>query len=148
MKRLLTLLLLATGLAGCQTAAQQQFEAAKKQCRSGKGTNVEKTRCVLDADAQISGTFRYPDLQQLRNAIVLDLAAKQDRGELTKEQADVQSAIAQAQIVSEIERRDSGRAARWAAMRGASPQPTQPSQPVMCNTTTPPGFPVQSWTCQ
>jgi hypothetical protein len=137
MKRLLISLLLATGLAGCVTAAERerQFAETKQFCESHK-VRVEAARCLNDAEDKIFGRTNHPDLVNLKHALRLELAAKVDKGQITKEEADTQFALAVSQMVSTANQRDaqSQQAAAASMAAGAAMQQANAPPPRLSTT--------------
>jgi hypothetical protein len=107
-------------LTGCASRGQRANElrqageaACAAQYPPKVGNYVVFARCIIEANNQVymSMDGRYPDLLDTMAAVRLKVAAMMDRGEMSKEDADLQISIARSQLVAEEQRRLTQRAA-------------------------------------
>jgi hypothetical protein len=116
--KLIAICALATALAGCGLAreaetkkqlaqATAQLEAAREDCRTRSFKNrTERARCQNEAEERyMLPLFPHPDLARVKMALRLSLAAKVDQGLLSAEDAELEFAKANTQLVAELERR-------------------------------------------
>jgi hypothetical protein len=165
MRKLIVLALMAV-LGGCGIAqraaleerfetAQTEMAAAKAECDQRyppprKGQQAAWATCMNTAERPILAFVPYPDLVELKFANRLAMAAKMDRGAITYEDALLESARLNSQVVSEYERRvtasravsaqESAAAAQGVAASAAASAAYKASLGVTCtrlgNTTT------------
>lgn len=119
MKKLFGVLVVGFGLAGCVMGPQstvgkddvqqreQELAAARQACGQRYGSRWSaRARCVNEAENRtLKAGFPYPDLYARRQALRVELAEKQERNELTEEEARRQFMQADAQIQREAKRR-------------------------------------------
>jgi hypothetical protein len=67
--------------------------------------SVDRARCLNEALALLRPTFPYPDLADVLMATRMDIAARADRKEITREQAELEMAKATSTAIGEEQRR-------------------------------------------
>lgn len=102
----------ALALGGCLAARMEQVgqevDADKAICRAQNFTKkVQLSQCLNNAEQRFVGVYPYPDLLQLRAATRLALSEKQDRGEISQAQAELEFA----QVITQITAQEQSRAA-------------------------------------
>jgi hypothetical protein len=130
MKRLVGVAIIGFWLAGCVAGPQstagkddsrqreQDMAAARQACGQRYGTRwTARARCVNEAeDRVLKAGSPHPDLYARRQALRIQLAERQERNELTEDEARREFMQADAQIQREA-------AARQAGARVATRQP-------------------------
>lgn len=119
------LVLLSAVLAGCvsaQSRMAKDIEVEKAACRSQNfSKKVPLARCINAAEAKAASV--YPaDLLQLRLASRMVIAEKQDKGQLTDAEAELEYAKVGAQIGSQEATRNSNDAMAAAAYQMTRPR--------------------------
>ena len=112
-------------LAGCVSTRQvkQDVDAAKDACRAQTfATKVALARCINSAEMKLSAVYDKTDLLQLRLASRLAIAEKQDRGEISDAQAELEFAQVNAQIGTQEASRNSNARIAAAASEMATPR--------------------------
>jgi hypothetical protein len=111
MRNIIIVVGLAGTLAGCVTAAQQQeqFTAAVEQCKGAGGTAVAKVQCGIAADNRIYGG--ETPLMAWKHAEMLKIALRVDKGQITKEEAQVEGAQIDAEVKLKAQQLDMQQAA-------------------------------------
>jgi len=120
---------LAAALSGCAAAQQRQVledvEASKAACRSQTfKTKVEFARCINGAEQKLAAIYNKHDLLQLRLASRLAIAEKQDKGQISDAQAELEFAQINASIGSQESSRDTSAQMAAAATAMATPRMT------------------------
>lgn len=120
---------LAAALTGCVSARQaevrQKVEAGRVECSAQNfKTKTELARCINEAERLIGTVYHHPDLLNLRMASRLAIAERQDRGELTQAQADLEFAKLGAEITSQEQGRNNSAQMAAAASAMATPRMT------------------------
>lgn len=120
---------LAAALAGCAAAQQRQVledvEASKAACRSQTfKTKVEFARCINGAEQKLAAIYNKHDLLQLRLASRLAIAEKQDKGQISDVQAELEFAQVNAGLGSQEAMRNSNAEMAAAATAMATPRST------------------------
>jgi hypothetical protein len=123
--KLVVLAAVALATVGCvsrQAQLEKQIAAEKDVCRSQTfATKVAFARCINAAEQKLSAVYDKPDLLQLRLASRIAIAEKQDKGQLTDAQAELEFAQVGAQIGTQEASRNSS--AEMAAAASASVRP-------------------------
>lgn len=126
MKFVLTAVICALVLAGCvsrRAELEKQIAADKEVCRTQKFPNkVSFARCINEAEQKLVAVYDKPDLLQLRLASRLAIAEKQDKGQLSEAQAELEFAQVNAQIGSQEASRNSNAAIAAAAVAASTPR--------------------------
>ncbi|WP_103873871.1 hypothetical protein [Bosea lathyri] len=124
--KLVVLAAVAMAMAGCvsrQAEVQKQIAADKEICRSQTfPTKVAFARCINSAEQKMSAVYDKPDLLQLRLASRLAIAEKQDKGQISDAQAELEFAQVGAQIGTQEATRNSNAEMASAASAAASPR--------------------------
>ena len=148
---LLIITSVAFGLIGCAELKRQEAEKAfvegKAQCVRQfpipPGKYTERISCVTDAyNAHLRAYDRNSDLADLQGAYESSVAVKVDRGEITREQARLETARFNSQIATQREARELARqqantnqlSAAAAFQQANRPMPLVPIQPYMMQT--------------
>ena len=119
MKRLIGAAATGLWLAGCVAGPQgtagkadiqqrqQELAAARQACAQRYGHRwTARARCVNEAeDRTLKAEIQYPDLYARNQALRVEIAAKQERHELTEEEAQRRFTEAYAELQSEGARR-------------------------------------------
>jgi hypothetical protein len=93
-KRVGIIIGLASTLAGCVTAAQQQarqeeFQAAFMECVKANTKSVARMQCEIAADNRISGG--ETPLMAVEHAQLMKVALRVDKGEISREEGNVEA---------------------------------------------------------
>lgn len=98
-------------VAGCAAVRSSNLEAAteaaqREVAKCPSAPRAEFARCANEiTNRTIKPLHPYPDLVDVVSTARLSLAVKVDRGEMSKEDADMQFAKLQSDVVGEVERR-------------------------------------------
>jgi hypothetical protein len=76
-----------------------------------KGQQAAWAACANEAERPLGAFQPYPDLLELKFANRLALSAKMDRGQITYEDAQLESAKLNSQVMAEFERRTNAKRA-------------------------------------
>lgn len=130
--KLAAVAVIALALSGCVSARMQQVgeevDAEKAICRAQNFTKkVQLSQCLNNAEQRFAGVYPYPDLLQLRAATRLALSERQDRGEITQAQAELEFA----QVITQITAQEQSRATN-AQMADAATRMSMPRR-TTCN---------------
>ncbi len=113
--RAVILLGLSIPLAACVTAQEreQQMARAMEQCSLAK-TQFERTRCANEAENRIEG--RETPQMAYKHAAALQIAVRQDKGEITKDEAEAEYQMMLARL--KMQAAQQARADRANALQG------------------------------
>jgi len=108
---------------------------AMEQCKSGK-TSFERMRCANEAENRIEG--RETPLMAYKHAAALQIAAREDKGEITHDQAEAEFQMMMARLKMQVAQQAHANAVSFgdsmqragASLSAISPPPPPPPMPA------------------